>query len=104
MMGPLHTVNKSPGMSNTLYECLAHLGEGAALLLIEDGVYAALARGPAATALEKALAAGHRLYVLKADIEARGLERLPLIEKIAIVDHAGFVALAAAHRNFQAWL
>ena len=44
-MGPLHTVNKSPYSSTALASCLAHLTGDAAILLIEDGVYGALASG-----------------------------------------------------------
>ncbi|MBF0334232.1 MAG: sulfurtransferase complex subunit TusB, partial [Alphaproteobacteria bacterium] len=38
----LHTVNKSPFEKNALESCLSHAVEGASILLIEDGVYAAL--------------------------------------------------------------
>ena len=37
----LHTVNKSPFENNTLLTCLKHARQGSAVLLIEDGVYAA---------------------------------------------------------------
>jgi tRNA 2-thiouridine synthesizing protein B len=39
----LHTVNKSPFERNTLESCLRHAKNGSAVLLIEDGVYAAIA-------------------------------------------------------------
>ena len=38
----LHTVNKSPYERNTFDTCLAHVKKGSAILLIEDGVYAAM--------------------------------------------------------------
>jgi tRNA 2-thiouridine synthesizing protein B len=42
----LHTVNKSPFEHSALDTCLRYAREGASVLLIEDGVYAA-ARGTA---------------------------------------------------------
>ncbi len=41
-MSILHTVNKSPYEKNSLDSCLNLAKEGSAVLLIEDGVYAAL--------------------------------------------------------------
>ncbi|MGD8498050.1 MAG: sulfurtransferase complex subunit TusB, partial [Chromatiales bacterium] len=40
-MSMLHTVNKSPFDRNTLDACLRLAKPGSAVLLIEDGVYAA---------------------------------------------------------------
>ena len=37
----LHTVNKSPFDHNSLESCLKFARKGSAVLLIEDGVYAA---------------------------------------------------------------
>ena len=42
-MPMLHTVNKSPFEKDSLDACIAHALEGSAVLLIEDGVYAASA-------------------------------------------------------------
>ena len=41
-MSILHTVNKSPFERNSLESCLKFATDGAAVLLIEDGIYAAL--------------------------------------------------------------
>ncbi len=101
-LGPLHTVNKSPFTGTALDSCLAHLGDGAALLLIEDGVYAGLA----GTACSDRLAAAgrrHPLYVLGPDLAARGLTGHPLIAGLTVVDYAGFVGLAAKHSLVQSW-
>ena len=71
-MSMLHTVNKSPFEKTSLDSCLRFAREGASILLLEDGVYAAM-RGT--TAEEKMIAAGnrHRLVVLGPDLKARGL-------------------------------
>lgn len=98
----LHIVNKSPLERNTLDSCLAAAQPGAALLLIEDGVYAAT-RGNAAEA--KLLDAAKRLevYVLAPDLEARGMAQ-SLSEGVKAVDYAKFVELVAQHKNCQSWL
>lgn len=102
MSGVLHTVNKSPFAGSALESCLAHLSDGAALLLIEDGVYAALAGSAFA---ERLAAAGqhHALYVLGPDLAARGLADHPLVDGLQVVDYPGFVQLAASHSAVQSW-
>jgi tRNA 2-thiouridine synthesizing protein B len=99
----LHTVNKSPFEREALASCLRVAAAGSSVLLIEDGVYAAV-RG---TAFElEVRAAGSRLafYVLQADLAARGMGEAPLIAGVERVDYGGFVDLAAAHDRVQAWL
>lgn len=99
---PLHTVNKSPFASPVLADCLNRLGEGDGLLLIEDGVYGALAAGGLADRLA-AVAKTHPVYVLAPDLAARGLSERPLVAGIGVVDYQGFVALAASHSAVVAW-
>ena len=98
----LHIVNKSPLERSTLDSCLAAAQPGAALLLIEDGVYAAT-RGNAA---ESKLAAALKtldIYVLAPDLEARGMAQA-LAAGVTLVDYAGFVGLVTQHKNCQSWL
>ena len=98
----LHIVNKSPLERNALDSCLAAAQPGAAVLLIEDGVYAAT-RGHAAESKLRA-ALGHlEIYVLAPDLEARGMAQ-SLAEGVKTVDYAGFVELVAQHKNCQSWL
>ncbi len=98
----LHTVNKSPWQAPSLEACLAHLGDER-LLLIEDGVYAALAAGDAAAKLDEPARDG-RVYALGPDLEARGIGTDQLAAGVEVVDYAGFVQLVAAHGPHQAWL
>jgi len=98
----LHIVNKSPQERSTLDSCLAAAQPGAAVLLIEDGVYAAT-RGNAAQAKLRAAQAQLDIYVLAPDLEARGMGQA-LAEGIKTVDYAGFVDLVAQHKNCQSWL
>jgi tRNA 2-thiouridine synthesizing protein B len=101
-LGPLHTVNKSPLASDALASCLGHMTEGCALLLIEDGVYAALAAATAASQIAET-AARHPVYALGPDLAARGLADRPLVQGIAVIDYAGFVDLAATHSSVHSW-
>ena len=98
----LHIVNKSPLERNALDSCLAAAQQGAALLLIEDGVYAAT-RGNAAEGKLRAAMARLEIYVLAPDLEARGMGQ-SLAEGVKPTDYAGFVDLVTKHKNCQSWL
>jgi tRNA 2-thiouridine synthesizing protein B len=99
----LHTVNKSPFERNALESCLRLAAKGASVLLIEDGVIAALA-GTAAGDRIAGRGGDLKFYVLGPDIDARGLGDKPLIDGVEIVDYGGFVDLVAAHDAVHAWL
>jgi len=98
----LHIVNKSPLERNALDSCLAAAQDGAALLLIEDGVYAAT-RGHVAEGKLRDAAKRMEVYVLAPDLEARGMGQ-SLAEGIKATDYAGFVELVVQHKNCQSWL
>jgi tRNA 2-thiouridine synthesizing protein B len=98
----LHIVNKSPLERNTLASCLAAAQPGAAVLLIEDGVYAAT-RGNAAEEKLAAALANLEIYVLAPDLEARGMAQA-LTAGVKPIDYTGFVELVVQHRNCQSWL
>jgi tRNA 2-thiouridine synthesizing protein B len=102
-MSILHTVNKSPFERNSLDSCLKFAQEGDAVLLIEDGVYAALG-GSSAEARVKESLDRVKFYVLGPDLKARGFSAERAIDGIGFVDYAGFVDLAAEHGKVQAWL
>lgn len=96
-MSLLHIVAKSPFTHQALAACLARLGQGDALLLMEDAVAAAVAaaatpwpdRGP--------------VFVLSPDLAARGLADRPLRSGVTLVDYGGFVDLAARHDGTLSW-
>jgi len=98
----LHIVNKSPLERNALDSCLAAAQPGAAVLLIEDGVYAA-SRGNAAEAKLRAALTNLEIYVLAPDLEARGMTQ-SLTGGVKPIDYAGFVELVVQHKNCQSWL
>ncbi|MBI2381124.1 MAG: sulfurtransferase complex subunit TusB [Gammaproteobacteria bacterium] len=97
----LHLVNRSPYQSDALNACLRLAAPGAAVLLIEDAVVAAVAGSMAAQRL-KSQGVDLRLYVLEADVRARGLSD-KLMDGIACIDDAGFVALVVAHDKTVSW-
>lgn len=99
----LHTVNKSPFEKDSLDTCIAHALDGAAVLLIEDGVYAATTGTSVAPRVCDAM---QRLnfFVLANDRRARGLAESGLIDGIEPVDYDGFVDLVTGHDSVQSWL
>jgi tRNA 2-thiouridine synthesizing protein B len=99
----LHTVNKSPFEKNSLDSALRLAKDGSALLLIEDGVYAAV-KGTAAEGKVREAARRLKVFVLGPDLKARGLEESKVIDGVSVVDYGGFVDLAAENDKVQAWV
>ena len=99
----LHTVNKSPFERNTLDSCLRLAKPGGAILLIEDGVYAALRDAESAEKITSRMD-DFTFYVLGPDVEARGLGEAPVIDGIQVVDYGGFVDLAVEYDATQSWM
>ena len=99
----LHTVNKSPFERNALDSCLAHAEAGSPVLLIEDAVYAALA-GTAQSCKVECKIGTNPVFVLEADLKARGVADKALIAGVKIVNYAGFVDLVVEHGTVNAWL
>lgn len=100
-MATLHTVNISPYAGSALASCLRFAMPGSGILLIEDAVVAAVAGSTWSQALAEAMR-DYRLYVLRPDLEARGLSE-KLMSGITVVDDAGFVALTVEHDKVVAW-
>jgi len=98
----LHTVNKSPFERDALDSCLRHARDGSAVLLIEDGVYGALADSafsPRVAAALKKVA----VYALRPDVEARGLQQR-VLGSVSLIDYDDFVDLVVRHDAVQSWL
>lgn len=102
-MATLHTVNKSPFERSAFISALNHMRPGDALLMIEDGVVGARKSSAFAGLLESA-AKTCAVYVLGADLAARGMGEKDLIGGARLVDYGGFVDLVAQHDRTQAWL
>ena len=99
----LHLINKSPSDRNSLESCLRLAKSGGSVLLLEDGVYAAMSRAASAGAVSERLQ-DLTFYVLGPDVSARGLDDIPLIDGINVVDYSGFVKLVVEHDAAQSWL
>lgn len=99
----LHVINKSPYDRNSLDTCLRLARDDAAILLIEDGVYAVRKNAAAAGKLQSAVEK-HKIYALEPDLKARGLDAENTIDGISLVDYDGFVKLATEYDKLQSWL
>jgi tRNA 2-thiouridine synthesizing protein B len=98
----LHIINKSPFETNTLDTCLRMAQPGHAVLLIEDGVYAAT-RGSAAEAHLRQACTTLKVYALQPDMDARGVTS-KVIDGVNLVDYGGFVDLTEQHDTSHSWL
>lgn len=98
----LHIINKSPFATNALDTCLRMAQPGHAVLLIEDGVYAAT-QGSATAERMRQAGAKLSLFVLQPDLDARGMNGKQL-DGITLVDYAGFVDLVEKYPTSQSWL
>jgi tRNA 2-thiouridine synthesizing protein B len=98
----LHTVNKSPFEHGALETCLRHARRGSSVLLIEDGVYAAVRDTAVAQRMQEALTRV-QVYALQPDVEARGMQNR-VMDGVRLVDYGGFVDLVVEHNAVQSWL
>ncbi len=101
-MSTLHTVNRSPFSHSALASCLALCAPGDTLLLLEDGVYAALAGATPAQQLANVAARGVEVLAMTGDLAARGLETR-LAPGIRCIDYPEFVAQSCRHQRIQSW-
>jgi tRNA 2-thiouridine synthesizing protein B len=97
----LHIVNKSPFERQALENCLGVATKGSAILLIEDGVYAALKNTPSGEKLD-ASSKDLKIFVLGPDLAARGVDQV--IDGAEVVDYGGFVDLTVEYSPVQSWL
>ena len=87
-MATLHIVNKAAALD----DCLALMTDDDALLLIEDGVYAAR-HSPQAPGT---------LHALDSDLQARGLVNR-IDAAFHVVSHDGFVSLVEQYQPIVTW-
>jgi len=101
-MSMLHTVNKSPFEKDSLTSCLRLSEDGSSILLIEDGIIAALEGAATSDAIKEAMKT-KKVYALQEDVNARGLQG-KVIDGIEQVDYTGFVKLVTEHDKVQSWV
>ncbi len=94
----LHSLNSAPDTA-AFFDCARMTCTGDALILLGDGVYAALQN---TAACARILDTGVELYVLEADASAAGiLQRLD--KRTTVVCFDGFAALSEKFTKQQAW-
>ena len=95
-MSSLHTIARSP-ISNLLGSCTPLLAQNDALLFLEDGViYASRAD------LIGAIPGKRKLYALKEDVIARGLQN-KIVDTVEVISTRKFVALCCDHDKVVNW-
>ena len=97
----LHTVNRSPFGSDCLQSCLEIAAVDSGIILIEDGVYCALANTELTELISTALTR-HKIYVLTPDLQARGIAD-SILAGIETVDYVGFVTLCTQFDKVVSW-
>ena len=95
----LHTVNQSPFSSLLLQQCFDKIHSQDGLLLLEDGVYAALTSHAYAATVK----AHKHCYAIKSDLDARGLAIDTLADNITLIDYADFVRLTTEYDLVHSW-
>jgi tRNA 2-thiouridine synthesizing protein B len=99
-MSTLHIVSSSPFQTRALQSALKVALKGDAILLIENGVYAAVEETEMAQMLAGA-ADGLRLYALVEDLNARALSSLG--KHVIKASYTDFVQLVCQHHNSVSW-
>lgn len=94
----LHTLMTSPFYCD-LSAMLRLLAEGDDVLLLQDGVIAAL---EGSSALEALLNAPISVYVLQEDVDARGLIA-QISTRVITISYTDFVTLAVRHSQQMTW-
>lgn len=97
-MTTLHLINKTPSESSALRDSLSAISDGDALLLIENGVYAAM---PAYAERFTRLPRTIQCYLLNNDALARGLNDLN--PDFGAIDYDRFVELSCRYNKVVSW-
>ncbi len=97
----LHLVNQSPFQSDALISCLRVIADHDSLLLLENGVFAAINHTEFAEQLQLKIP-NIKCYALHPDVSARGLEA-KILPAIKLIDYDGFVELTVHCFPVQSW-
>ncbi|WP_394166898.1 sulfurtransferase complex subunit TusB [Photobacterium piscicola] len=95
----LHTVTRSPFQSHSLAQCLQFICAGDEILLLEDAVIVALSENIYFDLIKNI---GVKIYLLEADIIARGLQD-KCDKDLDVIDYKGFVLLTERHDKHIKW-
>ncbi|MEQ9877979.1 sulfurtransferase complex subunit TusB [Pectobacterium aroidearum] len=94
----LHTLSCSPYHTD-LDTLLQSLDKGDVLVLLQDGVIAALAGG---NIIPRLLDSAVSLYALRHDVVARGMAE-QISNSVVLIDYNEFVQLTVEHSQQLAW-
>jgi tRNA 2-thiouridine synthesizing protein B len=94
----LHTLSAAPGTPG-FDSCLRVAAPADRILLLGDGVYAAIAGSPGEDRLQGIAAA---VFALSQDVAAAGISR-GISERVEVIDFDGFVALTEACERQLNW-
>ena len=101
----LHIVNKSPFEKNSIQTCLRLSQAGSSIILIGNGVYAALNTSQISTQLQTHINQQTRnIYALSPDLNARGITADKLTQGIKTIDYADLVDLTVKCGKIQSWI
>lgn len=100
--GVLHRVVASPLRSSALDEALALCRPQDAIVLMQDASLAAVATVALSASVAQRLAAT-RVFVVTADLAARGLASVHLRTGVTAIGYVDLVELVAAHALSQTW-
>lgn len=95
-MSILHTIARSP-TSNLLASSSSLLARNDALLFLEDGVFYA-----SRSDLLSGLTGRHKLFALKEDVLARGLQN-KIADSVEVISTRKFVQLCCDHDQVVSW-
>ena len=98
-MSTLHIASSSPFQTHALQSALKVVLKNDAILLIQNGVYAAVDEPKLAQML--AAADGLMVYALVEDVNARALPSLA--KQVIKVSYTDFVQLVCQHHNSVSW-
>ena len=93
----LHKVARSPFDSTALQRCLRRISDQDAILLLQDAVYAAFSDNE----VTEALRALPQVYLLKDDVDARGITNR--LYNAKLVGYPEFVQLCAQYNKVISW-
>lgn len=94
----LHLIFQSPLETATLQR----IGNGNAVLFLENAVFCLLQNAVYSSQLTQMLAT-NRLFVLISDIETRGIAAAELTKGIEAIDYSQWVTLTTQHDSIQSW-
>ncbi|WP_299016779.1 sulfurtransferase complex subunit TusB [uncultured Photobacterium sp.] len=95
----LHTISTSPFQTQALQRCLRYISQDDEILLVQDAVIAGIEKN---TWCESIKDSGVKIYLLAADIAARGLSG-KVNDAFEVIDFEGFVALTVKHETQMKW-